>query len=136
MKRIWFLVCFILFLCTSCKKNIKVTFVKDEETLVYAINNASHKIEEIYIDYQIEDAKDLFYLYTYNQNCLPLGYNSPANPNVSLLSYLEEDKIVFYRVDQFILLSDVIRFHEVLSRTGSLLGYKEIHIIFNENELI
>lgn len=136
MKRIWFFVCFILLFCCSCKKSIEVTFEQEEGTLVYAINTSSLEIEDVLIEYRIETAEDLFLLYTCYQNRLPLGYTSPANPNISLISTLEKQKIVYYTVDNFILLSNVSNFHEVLKRTGKLLGYTEIHIIFNENELI
>ncbi|MDE7095476.1 MAG: hypothetical protein K2O23_03215, partial [Anaeroplasmataceae bacterium] len=67
---------------------------------------------------------------------LPIGYTSPANPNITLLSSEVRNKVVYYTVDNFILLSDIPAFHEALTKTGKLLDYKEIHIILNENQLI
>ncbi|MDE6414341.1 MAG: hypothetical protein K2K48_02915 [Anaeroplasmataceae bacterium] len=136
MKRLWIVLGFVLLVCCSCKKNIEVTFEQIEETKVFAVKESTYKIEEVVIDYKLEDERDLFVLYTNYQNYLPLGYSSPANPDITLLSSTVKNNIVYYTVDNFILLSDLNAFHEVLERTGKLLGYQEVHIILNENQLI
>ncbi|MDE5546988.1 MAG: hypothetical protein K2I88_05940 [Anaeroplasmataceae bacterium] len=136
MKRLLLCLVFILLVCSSCKKNIEVSFEEMEEISVYAIQSSSQKLEEVIIEYKLENEEDLFVLYTRYQNTLPIGYVSPANPNITLLSSEVKNNIVYYTVDNYILLSDISTFHEVLIRTGKLLGYQEIHIILNENQLI
>ena len=125
-----------MLVCCSCKKNIEVSFEVGEEISVYAIKSSTNKLEEVIIEYTLEDEEDLFVLYTSFQNCLPIGYISPANPNITLLSSEVKNKVVYYTVDNYILLSDIEVFHEALTQTGKLLDYKEVHIILNENQLI
>lgn len=136
MKRLFFCLILILLICCSCKKNVEVSFEQMEGTMVYAVRSSTHKIEEVMIDYELKDEDDLFMLYTSCQNTLPLGYTSPANPNITLLSSEVKNKVVYYTVDNFILLCDISLLHEVLVQTGKSLGYIEIHIILNENQLI
>lgn len=136
MKRLFFCLSLILLVCCSCKKNVEVSFEQMEGTMVYAVKSSTHKIEEVMIDYELKNEEDLFMLYTSCQNTLPLGYTSPANPNITLLSSEVKNKVVYYMVDNFILLCDYSLFHEVLVQTGKTLGYIEIHIILNENQLI
>lgn len=59
---------------TSCERSISVSYEAVEEWKVYAIEEESKKIQEVYVDYAIEDAVDLFELYTIYQNYLPMGY--------------------------------------------------------------
>ncbi|MCM1130904.1 MAG: hypothetical protein NC310_02180 [Roseburia sp.] len=136
MKRLFFCFCVILLICCSCKKNVEVSFEQIETTSVYAIKSATSNIEEVMIDYELIDETDLFMLYTSYQNTLPIGYSSPANPNITLLSSEVKSKVVYYTVDNFVLLCNISLFHEVLLQTGKTMGYKEIHIILNENQLI
>lgn len=135
MKR-WIMICLcVLFLC-SCRKSIEVSFEKQKETLIYAIEQDTNEIKQVSIDYNLTNDLELFYLYTIYQNCLPIGFVSPANPNVTLLSSVVKNHIVYYTVDNFILLSDIPKLHEVLVKTGKTLNYREIHIILNDNEFI
>ncbi len=123
MKRwIMILVC-VLFLC-SCRRSIEVSFEKQEGTLIYAVEQNTNEIKEVSIDYNLTNDLDLFYLYTINQNYLPMGFMSPANPNVTLLSSVVKSNIVYYTVDNFILLSDIPKLHEVLVKTGKSLNYR------------
>ncbi|MDE6241586.1 MAG: hypothetical protein K2M08_04075 [Anaeroplasmataceae bacterium] len=136
MKRLLLCIGLILLVCCSCKKNIEVSFEEIDEISVYAIKESSQKLEEVIIEYKLENEEDLFVLYTRYQNTLPIGYVSPANPNITLLASEVKNKRVYYTVDNYILLSDIPVFHEALIQTGKLLGYQEIHIILNENQLI
>ncbi|MDE7161635.1 MAG: hypothetical protein K2N65_02625, partial [Anaeroplasmataceae bacterium] len=122
MKRIVILMSMLLIFCVSCKKQVDVTFAEGEEILVYAIEEKTSKIKEIRVEYSIENEEDLFTMYTIYQNILPLGYSSPANPNVHLLEWKRTNKAVFYSVDNFILFSDLSAFQEVLLRTGKCLN--------------
>lgn len=136
MKRILCVLCFLLFLCTSCKKNVDVVFSNYEGIMVYAIEEKTNQLKEIEIDYSISNEKELFYLYTIYQNQLPLGYSSPANPNITLNSAYRKENVVYYEVDNFILFSDLSVFQEVLEKTGKCLDISEVHIILNQKQLI
>ncbi len=107
-----------------------------EVSCFYAVADATAKLEEVYIDYDIQNEIELFELYTKYQNHFPLGYSSPANPNITLLKSDVQKNQVFYEVDNFIFLSDIPLFQQALLFTGKALGYEEIHIFFNEKQLI
>ncbi|MDE6661139.1 MAG: hypothetical protein K2J93_04910 [Anaeroplasmataceae bacterium] len=136
MKRLFFCLCALMLVCCSCKKNVEVSFEVVEEISVYAIKSSTNQLEEVVIEYTLDNEEDLFVLYTSFQNTLPVGYTSPANPNITLLASEVRNNVVYYTVDNYILLSDITAFHEALTKTGKLLDYKEIHIILNENQLI
>ena len=136
MKRFILCACLCLLLCCSCKENVEVFFEEVEGISIYAVKTSTKEIEKVTIDYELLNEEDLFMLYTRYQNTLPLGYSSPASPNISLLSSEVKNKIVYYTVDNFILLCDYSLFHDVLVQTGKTLGYVEVHIILNENQLI
>lgn len=136
MKRLIFFFALILILCTSCKKDVEVTFAEEDALAIYAIEEQTSLLKKVEVEYKIENEKDLFYLYTSYQNYLPLGYTSPANPNISLLDCWLKNKIVYYTVDNFILLSDIQLFHDALLKTGECLNLREVHIILNQKQLI
>ena len=136
MKRILCLFSILLFFCASCKKNVDVVFSNEDGSIVYAIDETTNAVKEIEIEYTISDEKELFYLYTIYQNFFPLGYSSPANPNITLKDSYRRGKVVFYEVDNFILLCDISLFQEVLQKTGQCLSITEVHIILNQKQLI
>ena len=136
MKRISLSLCFILFFLCSCRSAVTVSFEEKEETLIFALEDCTNNIKEISMEYTIDDEQDLFYLYTIYQNYLPIGFSSPASPNVSLLKSCVNQHTVSYYVDNYIFLCDIPLFFEVLTKTGKQFGYKEIQIFFNDNKLI
>lgn len=135
MKKMTLFLFLLTIFLTSCERSISISYEAVEEWKVYAIEEESKKIQEVYVDYAIEDAVDLFELYTIYQNYLPMGYLSPLSPNISLLDIKIEDMNVTYIVDNYVLISDIDCFKELIIPTAKLYGYSNVHIIFNENKL-
>lgn len=135
MKR-FLLIGIFLFCLTSCKRQVDVTFQNAEVTQIYAIEDVTNELKVIELEYPIENERELFCIYTIYQNHLPLGYSSPASPNLELVTSSLLDGCVQYDVNNFIFLSDLKQFHKALLLTGKQFGYKEIHIFFNEKQLI
>lgn len=125
-----------LFLLVGCKSTVHVTCEREETIQVYAFTNDGEKLELVDIDYAIEDEVDLFELYTIYQNYLPQNYHSCASANMELLSSSVRQKVIFYEVDRFILNSPLEKLKGLLDATGKLYGYKEVHFIFNRQEII
>ena len=137
MKKFFLLLVFISCFLTSCKKQYEIHYEEASLISVFAIQEKSNRIEELWIEYVILDEVDLFNLYTIHQNYLPLGYSSPVGPNVSLISSSVSNKEVSYYVDNFILLTeDLVSFQQLLEKTGKPFGYEKIHIFFNDKCLI
>ncbi|MDE6583781.1 MAG: hypothetical protein K2K15_00100 [Anaeroplasmataceae bacterium] len=137
MKKFFLLLVFISCFLTSCKKQYEIHYEEGTLISVFAIQEKSNRIEELWIEYEILDEVDLFNLYTIHQNYLPIGYSSPVGPNVSLISSSVSNKKVSYYVDNFILLTeDLTAFQQLLQKTGKAFGYEEIHIFFNDKCLI
>ena len=130
--------CLVLFSLSlvSCKKNIEVFYEEAKEYEVYVVEDKTNKVECLALSYPVTSAESIFSLYTTYQNHIPLGYNSPASPNITLLDCQVKDKEIFFKVDNYIFLSDISLFYDVLSKTCKLYGYEEIHIIFKDSELI
>ncbi len=135
MKRLFFIGFFLFSLC-SCKSSVDVSFKEAEVNKIYAIYDLTEELKEIELDYPIENEAELFHIYTIYQNHLPIGYSSPANPNVELVSSILKDGCISYYVNNFILLSDLETLHQALMLTGKQFGFKEIHIFLNEKKLI
>lgn len=129
-----FLLGMVLFL-TGCERSISVSYEEVQEWKVYAVEEKSQLIKEVYVDFTIVDAVDLFELYTIYQNHLPIGFSSPLSPNISLIDVKIEENTITYIVDNYILVSDVDCFKELIVPTAKLYGYANVHIIFNENQL-
>ena len=70
-----------LLLITGCENNSYYYEIKEEKKL-YAYNLNNNNIELVYVDYEIEEPNDIFYLLTTYQNYLPIGYNSCCYKNV------------------------------------------------------
>lgn len=137
MKKIFLLLAVISFFLTACKKQYEIHYETGDLISVFAIEEKTNRIEELWIEYEILDEVDLFNLYTIHQNYLPIGYSSPVNPNVSLIYSSVSNKVVNYYVDNFILFTeDLTSFQELLKKTGKAFGYEEIHIFFNDKCLI
>ena len=128
----FFLICISL---GSCKGN-NIEYEFNEYTSVYAYNNNLEIIEEVNIEYEITSYIDVFNLYTKHQNYLPIGYTSCASGNISLKSSYAKNNIVYYEVDDYIMLSnDVDTFLSLLKKENRNLGYINTKIIYNDKIL-
>lgn len=136
MKRVCLSLCVFLFLMCSCRREVSVFFEEKEEIFIYALEDSTNRLKEISVDYKIENEVDLFCLYTIYQNSIPMGFSSPASPNVSLIKSSVVNSEVNYFVDNYIFLCDVPLFYEVLAKTGKQFGFEKIHIFFNDSSLI
>ncbi len=125
-----------LLLLVGCKRTVHVTCEMKNTIQVYAFTNVGNKLELVDIDYSLSDEVDLFELYTIYQNYLPQNYHSCAPANMELLSSSVRQKVIYYEVNRFILYSPLEKLKVLLDATGKLYGYKEVHFIFNQQELI
>lgn len=137
MKRLIALLLVLLF-CSSCTKSkIEVEYeIYVLDTNVFALHEKTQEVVCVSIDYSITDPESIFQLYTVYQNHLPIGYSSPANPNISLLEVYEKNQEHYFVVDNYVLLvENVSLFLEVLSKTSMENGYGKVHLILNGIEL-
>lgn len=126
---------FILINLVSCN-NKKAEFEYKNYTTVYAYNIELNIIEEVEIEYEINDYIDVFNLYTKHQNNLPIGYTSSSSACISLKSSYVKNNIVYYEVDDYIFLSkDYTTFLSLLKKENRNLGYINTKIINNDNIL-
>ena len=90
--------CLVLFSLSlvSCKKNIEVFYEEAKEYEVYVVEDKTNKVECLALSYPVTSAESIFSLYTTYQNHIPLGYNSPASPNITLLDCQVKDKEIFF----------------------------------------
>lgn len=135
MKRI--IVIFLLFFLTSCTNQSSEYILEAEElTKAYGYSKINYKIEEIYIEYELDDYIDVFNLYTIHQNYLPLNYVSKGSGNVGLLDSKVENNIVYYEVDAYInTVENLDIFYELLTKTNMNLGYSSVQIIYNNEKI-
>ncbi len=134
MKKLCFVFMILLLSSCSSRKPKKAEFEYASETKVYAYSLKDKKINDIYIDYKIEDYQDVFELYTIHQNYLPLSYSSMGSSNVELIHAEVIDNIVYYEVDSFIsLVQDLDIFTLLLNKTNQELGYAGAKIIYKDN---
>lgn len=134
MIKLWFISLFLLFL-VGCKADIAVNYENSKLYQVYAVHEKSFQVELVEVEYPITDTSSIFHLYTIYQNHLPVGYISPASPNVELLEVKQVQQEIFYTVNQFIYVSNIAAFKEVLQKTSQLYGYDQIHILHLLKEL-
>lgn len=105
-------------------------------TKAYGYSKINYKIEEIYIEYELNDYVDVFNLYTIHQNYLPLNYVSKGSGNVGLLDSKVENNIVYYEVDAYInTVENLDIFYELLTKTNMNLGYSSVEIIYNNEKI-
>lgn len=125
----------VLFL-SSCSNAVNVSYEKSLEYKAYAFNEETSEIAEVYVEYVLEDAESIFYLYTIYQNYLPVGYYSAGNSNISLLETKVIGKEIYYYVDNYVLLSDITKFHTLLTKTAQIYDYKNVYLFLNNKALI
>ncbi len=125
----------VLFL-SSCSNTINVSYEKSLEYKAYAFSEKTNNLAEVYVEYALNDAESIFYLYTIYQNYLPIGYYSAGNSNISLLETKIVGKDIYYYVDNYILLSDITKFHTLLIKTAQIYDYKNVYLFLNDKVLI
>ena len=130
----WIVFLFLLTL-SGCKQQIAVSYENSMTYKVYAVHEKKLQVEQVEIEYQITDIQSIFELYTIYQNHLPVGYFSPASPNIELLEYKQTNKDIYFTVNQFIYVSNISLFKEVLQKTSQIYGYEQIHILHLLNEI-
>lgn len=135
MKKIITLGIFLIAILSSCKKNIDISYKIEEYSHIYLINS-NQRIERIEIAYEIKDIIDIFNIYTCYQNNIPIGYFSPAHPNLKLLDYEINNRIIYSNVNEFIKQSDVNSLYNTLKLSLNEIGYQDIYIFFNNNRII
>lgn len=126
-----------ILLLSGCGNNILVKY--ETEILnnqVYAVNLSTGEVLCISIDYDIQEEKDIFLLYTNYQNNLPLDYYSPAHANIGLIDCYTKGEYTYYEVDMFInLVDDLKLFKECLSKTNHIYGYGDAVFLKNGKEV-
>lgn len=130
---------FILLLClflSSCTTEKKYNYEIKNLTTVYAYNFDTDDIEKVYIDYEIKNYKDVFYLYTNYQNYLPVGYTSYAYTNVELLDSKETEDSIIYYVNEYIKLVDDLEVFKMLLENTNLLLYEKNTFIIHNNKIL
>lgn len=122
----------LLFIC-GCKNNVYIEVV-NVKNYAYILDE-KQKIVKVNILYEIKNEEDVFNLYTKHQNYFGCGYHSPAHPNLDLINWYIVDDNVYYECNDFIRLSDVELFKQLIGYTNNLYSFNKPIILFNGNIL-
>lgn len=106
---------------------MKIDYVIKGDSSVYAYCIESKRIEEVYLNYEINNPLDIFELYTIYQNYLPIGYSSMISSNLNLIECSYNKNMVIYKVDN--LPNNYSIFYDLLLKQNKLLGYNDVKII-------
>jgi len=136
MKRIIIILFFVILLCGCKAKRLECSYEEGNLYKAFAYSTISMEIEEVYVEYELNDYDDVFNLYTIHQNHLPLNFVSMGNANIGLIASSVENDIVYYEVDIYINLVDNLEiFTNLLRKSNEELGYIDT-IIMYDNEVL